>query len=301
MEVEMDKRALLESSPPNAQPGAVGDGPRAHLHQMWASVADAWDRYAEYADRRGALVTAQMLAVTSPQPGERVLELACGPGGVGLAAAPLVGRDGEVVLSDVVEEMTSIAARRAAAKGLQNIRTRVLELDQIDEPDSSYDVVLCREGLMFAADPATAAREICRVLQPGGRVAIAVWGPREQNPWLGILFDVVSEQLAAPVPPPGIPGPFSLADADRLQRLLSKSGITDVAVASVSTPLHDASFDEWWTRTSALAGPLARRIALLPDVVKSVLQSRLRTAVHQFETADGLDFPGVTLLATGRR
>ena len=96
------------------------------------------------------------------------------------------------------------------------MRTRELDLEQIDEPDGSYDVVLCREGLMLVPDPARAAREIARVLRPGGRVALAVWGPREQNPWLGVVFDAVSAQLGTPMPPPGIPGPFSLDDADGL-------------------------------------------------------------------------------------
>ena len=72
---------------------------------------------------------------------------------------------------------------------------------------------------MFALDPAGAVREIGRVLRPGGRCAIAVWGPRARNPWLGSVLDAVSEQLGMPVPPPGIPGPFSLDDADALAAL----------------------------------------------------------------------------------
>ena len=147
------------------------------LHGMWASVAGSWGEHADYVDARGAPMTQKILELSAPQPGERVLELACGPGGLGLAAAAIVGPTGHVVLSDVVPEMTSIAAARAAALGLGNVTTRELDLDRIEQPDASYDVVLCREGLMFALDPAHAVGEIARVLRPGGRVAIAVWGP----------------------------------------------------------------------------------------------------------------------------
>jgi SAM-dependent methyltransferase len=273
---------------------------RAGVHAMWASVAGSWAEHAEYADARGAAATGKMLDLTRPLQGERVLELACGPGGLGLAAARRVAPEGEVVMSDVAAEMTSIAATRADALGLSNVSTRVLDLERIEEPDGSYDVVLCREGLMFAVDPARAAREVRRVLRPGGRFAVAVWGPRERNPWLGVVFDAVSAQLGKPVPPPGIPGPFSLGDPDRLAGLLSAAELVDVVVSELSVPLRADSFDEWWTRTTALAGPLAKMIASLPAEAANALLARVREATGPYETSAGLEFPGVTLLAAGR-
>jgi len=204
-----------------------------------------------------------------------------------------------VVLSDVAAEMTAIAVARAADLGLGNVRTLTLDLDDLDQPDQAYDVVLCREGLMFAFDPARAAAGIGRVLRPGGRVA--VWGPRARNPWLAVVFDAVGAVLGAPVPPPGIPGPFALDNPVRLGRLLTGAGLADVTVEEVPTPLHDASFDAWLTRTTALAGPLAKRLTLLPDPARRELRGRLEEAVRPYRSPDGLDFPGVSLVAAGRR
>jgi SAM-dependent methyltransferase len=211
---------------------------RAGLHAMWAAVSGGWAEHAEYVDSRGAVITEKLLELSQPKPGERVLELACGPGGVGLAAAERVAPNGEVVMSDVAAEMTAIAAARAEALGLGNVTTSVLDLEQIEEPDGSYDVVLCREGLMFAPEPARAAGEIRRVLRPGGRVALAVWGPRERNPWLGIVLDTVSAQVGHPLPPPGIPGPFSLEDADELGR-----GLPHARLAVLSPAAHLANVE----------------------------------------------------------
>src|SRR4051812_18712414 len=216
---------------------------RAGLRGMWASVAPAWAEHADFTDARAARLTERMLELTRPAPGDAVLELACAPGSVGLAAAEAVAPDGRVVLSDVVAEMTAIASRRAAQRGLANVSTRVLDLEQIDEPDGAYDVVLCREGLMLVPDPARAAGEIARVLRPGGRAAVAVWGARERNPWLGVLFDAVTERLGAPVPPPGLPGPFSLTDPDALTAHLTAAGLDGVAVEEVPVPLVTRSFD----------------------------------------------------------
>jgi SAM-dependent methyltransferase len=212
-----------------------------------------------------------------------------------------VAPGGEVVLSDVVTEMTTIAAARARALGRTNVSTRVLDIEAIDRPDRSFDVVLCREGLMFALDPARACAEIRRVLVPGGRVGIAVWGPCERNPWLGIVLDAMSAQVGAPMPPPGIPGPFALDDAERLAELLTGAGLRDVEVDELPMPLHAGSFDEWWARTVALAGPLANVLASLPSAAAGALRSRAREAVRPYETEDGLDLPGVTLIAQGCR
>src|SRR3954469_1866306 len=258
---------------------------------MWQSVAPGWGEHADYVDARTAHLTERVLELARVAPGDRVLELACGAGGLGLAAAECAG---EVVLSDVAPAMVEIAAARARERGLDNVEALTLDLDAIAQPDASYDVVLCREGLMFAADPAGAVREIARILRPGGRVALAVWGPRGRNPWLGIVLDVVSEHIGAPVPPPGVHGPFTLDDADHLRDLFEP--LTDVAVEEFEVPLRAGSFDEWWARTTALAGPMAQLLKQLPE---AELRTRARDRVHEYLTPGGLEIPGVTLIASG--
>jgi hypothetical protein len=79
-----------------------------------------------------------------------------------------------------------------------------------------------------------------------------------------VVFDAVGAQLGTPVPPPGLPGPFALDDPDRLGGLLTGAGLIEVVVSELPTPLRDSSVEVSWTRTAALAGPLAKRLALLP-------------------------------------
>src|SRR6476661_5351311 len=93
---------------------------RDHVHAMWAAVAPAWADYADDVDRRGAAMTERLLADANLRTGDRVLELASGPGGAGLCAAAVVGDRGHVVISDVVPEMVAIAASRANALQLRN-------------------------------------------------------------------------------------------------------------------------------------------------------------------------------------
>ena len=283
------------------QDQAAADGVRDLVHAMWAGVAPQWGKHADYVDARGEGITAAMLDRTVPGPGDRVLELACGPGGAGMAAADRVGPDGEVVLSDVAAEMAAIAGARAAARGLANVRTATRDLECIEEPDGCYDVVLCREGLMFAVEPERAAAEIARVLRPGGgRVAVAVWSRAEDNPWLGVVLDAVAAQLGMPFPPPGVPGPFSLGDPDRLGALLAGAGLAGVAVEPVASPVRAPSVEAWWRRTTAIAGPLAAIVAGLPDSERAALAERAAAAVAPWITPAGLELPGVSLVASAR-
>ena len=111
----------------------------------------------------------------------------------------------------------------------------------------------------------------------------------------------MSAQLGATVPPPGIPQPFSLDDADLLRAVLTDAGLAEVEVEEFPTPYHADSFAEWWTRTAALAGPLAKRLAELPAPEAEALRARAHEAIGVYETPGGLDIPGVSLIARATR
>jgi SAM-dependent methyltransferase len=282
-------------------PNGAPDQLRAGLHSVWSAVAPGWREHADFIEGRGRDLTAAMLDSVEPRSGERVLDLACGPGGMGIAVAGLLGPQSEVVLSDVAPEMTAIAADRAAERGLGNVTTRVLDLEQIDEPDESYDVVFCREGMMLVPEPARAAREIRRVLRSGGRAAISVWGPRERNPWLGAMLDAVGAGLGGTFPPPGMPGPLSLGEEGKLFRALSAGEFADVEVIEVEVPWRGADFDEWWERTTALAGPVAKLLAAQPPETVQAIRAHARDSLSRYESSNGLEIPGMTLVGTVRR
>jgi len=130
---------------------------------------------------------------------------------------------------------------------------------------------------------------------------LAVWGPRRDNPWLSVIFDALGAQVGAPVPPPGVPGPFSLDDAGRLSGLLADAGLVDVVVNELAVPLRVESFDAWWTTRLALTGPLVKMVAGLPDDAVDQLRARLENGVRPYRTPTGLEFPGVALVASARR
>lgn len=289
---------------PETIPPPAPEQIRTRVHQMWGSVAPSWSEHADQVEQRSEVVTRLMIDAVVPAPGDEVLELACGAGGLGLTIADQITRGGRVILSDVAPAMVRIASARALRHDRADaplVSAQVIDLEQIDLPDASFDIVVCREGLMFALDPARAASEIARVLRPDGRVAVAVWGPRSRNPWLGVIADAVQEHTGSPVPPPGVPGPFSLSAAGVLERTLAGAGLEQVRVEEVDVPTYDASFEDYWELRTDLAGPLKRLLAAMPAKDLDTIRETVRARLSRYHAPDGLRIPGLANVGSARR
>lgn len=272
------------------------------MSEMWDSVAPGWEANAGFVDEQLALATEALLDAAQIGEGDRVLDLAAGPGGAGLAAAKRVGSRGSVVLSDVAAGMLAVAGRRASADA--RVSTAVFDQSAIDFGDASFDAVINRHGLMFVEDPVEAVAEAVRVLRAGGRYAVMTWDRREANPWLGLVLDAVSAQFGVPFPPPNVRGPFSLDTADLLTSVLRDGGLEDVTVKATSTPMHAASPGEWWERVPKLAGPLAIALAgMEPDVRDAIGERAMRSATKAAATdgAGGIVFEGSVLIGSGTK
>lgn len=272
--------------------------------QQWGDSAAKWARAAEEEETGAAAdAAAWMLQVAEPQAGERVLELACGAGRVGLQAASMVAPNGTVLCSDFAEAMVQAVDERIARLEMSSTaETRVLDAQQLALEDEAFDLVLCRFGYMLMADPLQALRESARVLRPDGRLVLAVWGPGERNPWISTIFDAVMGHLNAPPPEPGTPGPFALGDTDRLREMIERAGLAEVAVVEIEAQQTYESPEAWWENLSEISGPLAALLAALPEPDRDAIRSTAISAAQNFEAADGSAvFPASVVGAKARR
>jgi SAM-dependent methyltransferase len=269
------------------------------MSEMWNSVAPGWEASAQFVDEHLALATETLLDAARIGEGDAVLDLAAGPGGAGLVAAERVGPSGTVVLSDVAAEMVAVAARRASTH--PQVSTAVFDQSEIAAEDGHFDAVISRHGLMFVEDPVGAVQEAARVLRPGGWYAAMTWGPRDLNPWLGLVLDAVGEQFGVPFPPPNVRGPFSLDDADLLTTVLQDGGLADVQIRTVETPMRAASLQAWWERVPRLAGPLAIALAGMESDVREEIAQRALSAGANASRREGdqIVFTGLVLIGSG--
>jgi len=267
------------------------------VREIAAAVAPGWERWRAHIETTTTPVREWMLRELAPQPRQTLLELAAGPGDTGFDAAALTGDRGHLICSDVSPEMLDVARRRGAERGVLNVDYRVLDMERIELGDDTVDGVLCRYAYMIAADPAAAFAETRRVLRPGGRVVLAVWGAVERNPMFATVGMTLVRAGHMPPPDPNAPGPFSLQDPERVRGLLAGAGFVDVRIEEVAVSFHFRDIDECVAHATDTSGPLGVVLQSLSDAERASFAASLESSFAPFRTGTGYALPGVTVVA----
>jgi ubiquinone/menaquinone biosynthesis C-methylase UbiE len=203
---------------------------------------------------RGPLEPAQaaLLALARLAPGERVLDVACGTGLLSLPAAAAVGPLGRVVGIDLSAGMVAEARACALAQAIDApLRFERMDAEAITLDEQGFDVALCALGLMYMPDPEQAVREMRRLLRPGGRLLLLVWGEAARCAWSSV-FRIIDEEIAGDV----CPLFFRLAAPGALRRCCAEAGFEAATEHRLATTMHHASADEACD-AALVGGPVA--------------------------------------------
>lgn len=281
-------------------PGREADERRIQMLDGWEQAAPGWGRMADRVRDWGMPVSAWLVEHLDLQRGERVLELAAGPGDTGFMAAELVQPGGVLISSDASAGMLAVARERAAAAGVRGVEFAQLQLEWIDLPTASVDAVLCRWGVMLLVDPAAALSEIRRVLRPGGRCALAVWDLAERNPWATLPGRALVELGLAPPPDPAGPGMFALAAGGRLATLLEGAGFVEVELDGVDLERRYDGVEAYLEECHECSTIFARAWSALDAAQRAALQDRVAALCEPYQRADGtLRLPARSLVTLG--
>ena len=267
------------------------------LREVAETVAPGWERWRAFIEAAVAPVRDWMITELAPRPGDTLLELAAGAGDTGFEAAAIAGPRGRLISTDLSPAMVDVARRRAAELGLEGVDHRVVDAERISLDDAAVDGVICRFGVMLMADPAAALAEARRVLRPGGRAVLAVWGPPDRNPWLTILARALVERGHMPPPEPGSPNPFSMGSAGATQGLLEGAGFTSVRTAEVPVLFPYRDLDHYLRVAGDTAGPAVIVLRGLSERERGALAGHLGEAFAPFAAGPGYALPGVALAA----
>lgn len=266
----------------------------------WAEHArmQAAARWERPSAEMGKEVTDALVGYANPQPGERVLDIACGTGAPSLKVARKVGPDGIVFATDINEEPVKIAAARAKERGLENMRFERADVHSLPYSDSGFDLVTCRFGVMFFTDLPRALGEIRRVLKPGGRVAFAAWGSFEQ-PYFQSTVQIVMRHTGVTMPP-GAASMFRFGQQGRLAGALSDAGFAGVQDEVRTVPwVWPDSAEELWAYFQAVTSPFRSVLDQVKgrgDIDRDVL-----SALEAYRDGDKVRLTAEIVLAGGRK
>jgi ubiquinone/menaquinone biosynthesis C-methylase UbiE len=256
-----------------------------------------WDKsashYEEYWQRQLDPVQARLVELARFQEGEQVIDVACGTGLVSFPVAALVGSAGRVLGVDISEKMIEIARRAATEKKLDHVRFERMDAEDLRVSDSSLDAGICSLGLMYVPDPLKALQELYRVLKPGGRAVVSVWGQRDRCGWAEI-FPIVDARVASEV----CPMFFRLGTGDFLRWDLEAAGFARVASERLETRLSYSSPEDA-CGASFDGGPVALAYSRFEESVKAQARDEYLASIEAFREGEGYSIPGEFVIASG--
>ncbi|MBS4001873.1 MAG: methyltransferase domain-containing protein [Afipia sp.] len=242
-----------------------------------------WLAHQARLDARMAVFGQAAIKAAAPATGERVLDVGCGAGASSLALAACVGAEGQVLGLDISEPLIDRA--RALAPNEAPVLFRVADASSAELPESAFDLLFSRFGVMFFDDPTGAFAHMRRALKPSGRVAFVCWRSAAENDWVRLPMAAIKGIIPPMGPPdPEAPGPFSFGDRGRIAHILTAAGFTNIAITPFDASLP---FGEGATRDAAIddavkmtldVGPLSRVLADQPDDIRARASVAVRAA-----------------------
>ncbi|CAN5423494.1 methyltransferase domain-containing protein [soil metagenome] len=231
----------------------------------------------------------RLVDLSGIEPGDHVLDVACGTGVVSRVAAERVGSSGRVVGLDFSPAMIAVARELPQSVG---VAIEWLEANALAMPlpDNSFDVVLCQHGLQQIPDRVAALREIRRVLKPGGQFAACVWSRIESNPGMNALVDALGRNVS-PEAANYRRAPFALSDPDHLHSLVVEAGFVDVQIQTLTEIAGFVTSDEL-VDGQLRATPLSTTTAgVISDDVRDAIANDVRAALERYHDGEKLKLP----------
>ena len=266
---------------------------------QWDAAAEAWHRWGPTLARWLGPATETMLEMAQVAAGESVLDVAAGAGEQSITAARRVGPSGRVLATDISANILAFAREAARLAGHNNIETRVMDGENLDVADGSFDVVISRVGLIYFPDQQRALTGMRRALKPRGRVAAITYATAEKNRFFSIPVSIIRERAHLPPPLPGQPGPFSLGAPGVIEHSFKQAGFSDVRVRAMPAPLCLSSAAECVRFERESFGALHQMLSGLPETDRPAVWQEIEQELRQFEGPSGFVGPCEMLVAVG--
>lgn len=220
----------------------------------------------------------EIIRLIHPKNDDQVLDVAAGTGEPGLTIAALIP-DGKVIITDLAEDMLDIARENASLRGIQNIETLACDVCELPFADNTFDAISCRFGFMFFPDMVMAAKEMVRVLKPGGRIATSVWNGPEKNFWVTVTMGAINRNIELPAPEPGSPGIFRCAQDGLISDVFRQAGLKNISETEITGKLKSKTPEVYWKIMTEIAAPVVAGLSKADDTMKAKIKGEVFDAL----------------------
>jgi O-methyltransferase/aklanonic acid methyltransferase len=260
-------------------------------------IEEIFDGAAARYDREGPSIFqqfgARLVDLMMLAPGARVLDVATGKGAALIPVAQRVGATGRIVGIDLSSAMVDEAARAARETGLSNFETRKMDAEHLEFTDASFDAVTCAFALFFFPAMDAALREMRRVLKPGGRIGVTVFGgpPPPFDPGWNIFAEQARAYDTAVRTPQRV-----AYSPEQVQSLLTTAGFSQVNPRLETYDIVFANEEDWWAFQFTLANRAA--ILRLSKETRARFKEEYLAKMRPLFRADGLHLGVSVIYAT---
>jgi len=271
--------------------------------QEWQATARYWTKHHNTIRTMFAPLTRALIKQAHIVKGQSVLDVAGGAGEPSLTIARAVGPlVGFVMCTDPIAEMLASAEEEALSRGLENVQFLPCTADSLPFKNDLFDVAVSRLGVMFFPDPLAGLREMLRVTKPGGRIALAVWGRSDLNPYSYLVTQVVSRYVAASPIDADAPDAFRFAEEGKLAGVLQHAGAIDVNECVVKFDMAaPISTEEFWAFRSEMSEVWREKLRNISNDEKARIGDDVQDAVREFFPGGHMRFPAQMIIVSGTK
>jgi len=263
---------------------------------------ETWD---ECAERYVPLATqlAQfhkpLLDLVRPSSGDNILDVCTGLGEPAMSIASIIAPLGHVIGVDLSVNMTEIARKSAAKRRLRNVEFVTMDAEKLEFPANSFDVAISCFGFQIVTDPEAAAREILRVLKPGGRAGFTVWSTGDRTPALDVLIGPMMEH-ATPDEDGYLPTPYELGGPEELVNMLKAIGFINPAEVRKVGNWTASSVEEYLSMLLD-GSPLGHSLNEETEEVRRAIREKSRINISQYAKPSGVSIPAECVIVAATK
>ena len=271
---------------------------RDQQRATWNKFSPSWKKWDDLNMDLLKPMGDEIIRSINPRGAEVVLDIAAGTGEPGLTIATML-KGGKVVITDLSEDMLEIARENALKRDIKNIETRVCDVCALPFADNTFDAISCRLGFMFFPDMLLAAKEMVRVLKPGGKIATSVWNVLENNFWITAILETISRHMDLPAPLPGAPGMFRCAKEGLISDLFLQAGLKNIKQKEITAKMHFKTADIYWDMMTEVITLVVLALNNAEDDIKENIRKEVYHLLEQKYPAGNILMDSSALLIEG--